>query len=56
MDHNDLQTIERHLRRIADALERMSPPPPASPSISAATSPTSGPRDGSEPDLDTMGF
>jgi len=55
MDSNDLQTIEGHLRRIANALERMSPPP-APRSKATATAPTSGPRDTSEPDIDTTGF
>jgi len=54
MDRSDLQTIERHLRRIADALERMSPPPPAEPT--KAPSPRRAARDRSEPDIGTMGF
>lgn len=54
MERNDLQTIEWHLRRIADALERMSPPPPRL--GKAATAPVSAGRDTSEPNIGTMDF
>jgi hypothetical protein len=54
MERIELQTIERQLRRIADALERISPPPPAAPTNAPA--PRAAARDRSEPEIGTMGF
>jgi len=55
LNRNDLQTIEQHLRRVADALERISPPPPKS-TAPRPSAPISLGRDTSEPDIGTTGF